>query len=161
MKAFLDRLGYLFHRPCFHGKGFTSLVVQGFYGGGKIERYLAFVGAGLGFDVVRGSCITGLEPMAEKDRRRMDTALDRQARRFRALLARPALRAPTLFQLLGFRMGRTCIRQQLTEADRDYVYYRDRGWLESGYFTPVRLGPLRRAAGALFDRFFARVYRRA
>src|SRR5512145_1501249 len=33
MKAFLDRLGYVFHRPLFHGKTFTGIVVQGFIGG--------------------------------------------------------------------------------------------------------------------------------
>lgn len=159
MKAFLDRLGFVFHRPRFHGKSFTSVVVQGFYGGGKIERYLAFVGAGLGFNVVKGSCITGLEPMAEKDRRRMDKALAAQSRRLHAQLAGPSLRAPTTFQLMAFRMGRTCVRQTLSEGDRDYDYYRDRGWLESDYFFPIQLGPLKRAAGALFDRVFARVYR--
>jgi len=30
MKAFLDRLGYVFHRPIFFGKTFTSITVQGF-----------------------------------------------------------------------------------------------------------------------------------
>jgi multimeric flavodoxin WrbA len=159
-KAFLDRLGFVFHRPRFHGKSFTSLVVQGFYGGGRIERYLAFVGAGLGFNVVKGSCITGLEPMAEKDRRRMDSALAAQSRRFHALLSRPALRSPTIFQLMGFRMGRTCVRQTLTETDRDYVYYRERGWLESDYFFPIELGPFKKALGAIFDRIFARTWER-
>jgi multimeric flavodoxin WrbA len=37
MKAFLDRLGFVFHRPCFFGKVFTSIVVQGIYGGPKIK----------------------------------------------------------------------------------------------------------------------------
>jgi len=40
MKAFLDRLGFAFHRPRFHGKAFTGIVAQGFHGGGKIEKYL-------------------------------------------------------------------------------------------------------------------------
>ncbi len=29
MKVFLDRLGFVFHRPRFFGKTFTSIVVQG------------------------------------------------------------------------------------------------------------------------------------
>ena len=33
MKIFLDRLGFIFHRPRFFGKAFTSIVVQGFYRG--------------------------------------------------------------------------------------------------------------------------------
>ena len=33
MKLFLDRLGFVFHRPRFHGKTSTSIVVQGIFGG--------------------------------------------------------------------------------------------------------------------------------
>jgi multimeric flavodoxin WrbA len=51
MKTFLDRLGFVFHRPRFHGKAFTGIVVQGIYGGAKIEKYLASAGGGLGFHV--------------------------------------------------------------------------------------------------------------
>jgi multimeric flavodoxin WrbA len=51
MKTFLDRLGFVFHRPRFHGKAFTGIVVQGIYGGAKIEKYLASAGGGLGFNV--------------------------------------------------------------------------------------------------------------
>lgn len=52
MKIFLDRLGFLFHRPSFFGKAFTGIVAQGIYGGEKIVKYLDFVGNGLGFNVV-------------------------------------------------------------------------------------------------------------
>ena len=64
MKIFLDRLAFLFHRPRFHGKTFTSIVVQGIGRGGRIVKYLEFVGGGLGFNVVKGSCIRTLEPMS-------------------------------------------------------------------------------------------------
>jgi hypothetical protein len=50
MKIFLDRLGFVFHRPRFFGKAFTSIVAQGIYGGNKIVGYLDFVGMGLGFN---------------------------------------------------------------------------------------------------------------
>jgi FMN-dependent NADH-azoreductase len=46
MKVFLDRLGFAFHRPRFHGKAFTSIVTQGIFGGGKVVKYLDFVEAG-------------------------------------------------------------------------------------------------------------------
>src|SRR5512133_941495 len=36
MKAFLDRFGFICHRPRFFGKAFTSIVVQAFGGGEKI-----------------------------------------------------------------------------------------------------------------------------
>lgn len=160
MKAFLDRLGYVFHRPLFHGKSFTGIVVQGLIGGDKIEKYLRFVGTCLGCNVVKGSCITALEPATAKDVQKMRRALARQSRRFHAQLSRPSHAAPSLFQLLGFRMGRTCVKQTLTADSRDYVHYRDRGWFDADYYYPTTLGPAKRALGALFDWFFARVYKR-
>ena len=72
MKTFLDRLGFVCHRPRFHGKAFTSIVAQGIFGGGKVVKYLDFLGAALGFNVVKGTCITALEPMSKKEGSRCD-----------------------------------------------------------------------------------------
>ncbi|MGD1063370.1 MAG: flavodoxin family protein [Terracidiphilus sp.] len=150
MKTFLDRLGFVFHRPRFHGKSFTSIVVQGIYGGGKVVKYLDFVGGGLGFNVVKGSCVTALEPMIEKEWRKMDAALARQSRRFRVQLLKPALPAPSLLQLMAFKMSCTTVKLMLGDDNRDYTYYRDHGWFESDYYYPTRLNPLKKAAGAGF-----------
>jgi len=158
-KAFLDRLGYVFHRPCFHGRAFTSIVVQGIYGAERIEKYLRFVGNGLGFEAVKGSCITALEPMTEKARRKMEASLTRQSQRFYAQLCRPAHTAPSLFKLMVFRMARTSMRQLLDDSNRDYAYYQAQGWFESDYYHATRLGLLKKALGALFDALFARIYR--
>jgi len=159
MKMFLDRLGFVFHRPCFHGKTFTSIVGQGIHGGGKIVKYLDFVGAGLGFNVVKGSCVSALEPMTEKDRRNMDEALAKHGRRFQRRLVQPAYGPPSLFQLMVFRMGRTSIRQMLGEANRDFTYYREHGWFESDYYYPARLGAFKNAAGAAFDWMAGRMFK--
>ena len=159
MKILLDRLGFVFHRPCFHGKTFTSIVGQGIHGGGKIVKYLDFVGAGLGFNVVKGSCITALEPMTDKDRQKMDAALTKQSRRFHERLMQPAYGAPSLFQLMVFRMGRTSIRQMLAEPNRDFTYYREHGWFESGYYYPARLGAIKKTAGAAFDWMAGRMFK--
>jgi multimeric flavodoxin WrbA len=150
MKTFLDRLGFVFHRPQFFGKTFTSIVVQGIYGGSKIVKYLDFVGMGLGFNVVKGSCVTALEPMSEQEQRKIDSTLAAHGRRFHAGLLRLPYPVPTLFKLWVFRASRTSIGM-LGETYRDYTYYRDKGWLESDYFYPVRLNVFKKAAGALFD----------
>jgi len=160
MKTFLDRLGFVFHRPCFHGKTFTGIVVQGLRGGGKVAKYLQFVGLGLGFNVVKGSCITALEPMVEKERIKMDKAIARQSKRFHEQLSKPAYPVPSIFWLMAFRMARTSIKQTLSEDKRDHVYYRDRGWFESDYYYPTKLGPFKKAAGAAFDWMAARIYER-
>ena len=155
MKTFLDRLGFVFHRPRFHGKTFTNIVAQGIYGGSKVVKYLDFVGGGLGFNVVGGSCITALEPMAEKDRLKMAETLTRHAERFHRQLLKPTHPAPSIFQLMAFRMSRTSMKLTLGEDNRDYRYYRDHGWFDSDYYYPTRVGPLKRAVGATFDRMAA------
>jgi hypothetical protein len=48
-------------------------------------------------------------------------------------------------------MGRTSIGLELTERDRDHRYYREKGWFESDYYYPVRLGLWHRLVGSLFD----------
>ncbi len=162
MKAFLDRLGFAFHRPRFHGKAYTSIVVEGLLGGRSVVRYLGFVGRGLGFNVERGSRIvcranpdTASQPMMDEERRRMEDTIARHARRFHALLARPAFPAPSLLQLLGFRMARTSIRLEQPADRPDPTYFREHGWFDSDYWYPTRLGPLKRLAGAGFDRLAA------
>lgn len=152
MKVFLDRLGFVFHRPRFFGKVSTSIVPQGIYGGRKIVRYFDFVGKGLGFNTVMGTHFTALDPMAGTEKRKMDRSLAKLSRRFYAKLTGPTA-PPSWFWLAGFRSGRTKMRLELDETSFDYCYYRDKGWFESDYFYPTRLGPLKKAAGRLIDTF--------
>ena len=159
MKTFLDKLGFAFHRPRFFGKTFTSIVVQGIYGGHKIVDYLDFVGNGLGFNTVKGSCIMTLEPMTEKQQHKIDRILAAQAKRYYARLEKPGYPVPTLIELAFFRMARTKIRLMLDNSFRDYTYYRDKGWFESDFYYPTRLGMLKRGAGKLFDSMFAHMTR--
>jgi multimeric flavodoxin WrbA len=156
MKVFLDRLGFAFHRPRFFGKACTSLVTQGFFGGKKIVKYLDFASGALGFNTVPGSCFTALDPPTSRETAKRDRTLASQARRFHDRMDRTPFPAPSLLQLWGFRMGRTSVRLELTEADSDYRYYTDRGWFDSDYFYPVRLNPLKKAAGRYFDAAQAR-----
>jgi multimeric flavodoxin WrbA len=157
MKTFLDRLGFVFHRPRFFAKTYTSIVAQGIYGGRKIVDYLDFVGAGLGFSTVKGSCIMTTDPIAEKQQRKIDRVLAAQARRYYARLEKPSYPVPTLLHLMVFRMGRTNIRLELDDSFRDYTYYADKGWFESDYYYPTRLGLFMNGAGKFVDWMSARM----
>jgi hypothetical protein len=157
MKVFLDRLGFAFHRPRFFGKTFTSIVVQGIYGGQKIVKYLDFAGKALGFNTVKGSCHNTLDPMTEKQQRKLDEALTAHARRYAARLEKPAYPAPSLIDLMFFRMSRTKVQQELDDTYCDYRYYADQGWFEADFYYPTRLGPVKRGAGKIFDWAFARM----
>jgi multimeric flavodoxin WrbA len=156
MKVFLDRLGFVFHRPCFFGRAFTSIVTQGFFGGKKIVKYLDFVGNALGFNTVPGTCFTALDPPTSREKGKRDRALAVQSRRFYVRMNQKPFPAPSILKLWGFRMGRTSVRLELAETDKDYQYYGDKGWLESDYFYPVRLNPMKKAAGRIFDSAQAR-----
>jgi len=163
MKAFLDRLGFAMHRPRFHGKSYTSIVVEGLLGGRDVVKYLDWVGTGLGFNVMKGSCITcrknpdtAAEPMLDAERQKMEEVLAGHSRRFYEQLTSPRFPKPTMLQLFGFRMARTSIRLEQAGDRADPTYYRDHGWFDSDYYYPTKLGPLKRAAGAAFDRIAAR-----
>jgi multimeric flavodoxin WrbA len=151
MKLFLDRLAFFFHRPRFFGKTFTSIVTQGFYGGKDIVKYFNFIGNQLGFNVVKGSCITTLEPMTEKGQMKIDEIIDKQSKKFYSTLLKRKYPSPNLFKLMIFRMSRTSVKLMLNEDYRDYTYYTEKGWLESDYYYPVKLNPLKKLAGKIFD----------
>lgn len=159
MKIFLDRLAFTFHRPAFFGKTFTSIVVQGIGKGEQIVKYLDFIGKGLGFNVVKGCCIKTLEPMTEKSQKKLDRIIDLQSKKFYARLIKNEYPSPSLWWLMVFRMGRTCMHRMLDENWRDYTYYRDKGWFESNYFYPVKLNLFKRLTGKIFDRLALQIIR--
>ena len=159
MKVFLDRLGFGFHRPGFFGKTFTSIVVQGIGKGEEIVKYLDFVGKGLGFNVVKGCCLKTLEPMTEKSQQKFDRLVEIQSRKFYAQLIKKEFPVPTLWWLMVFRMARTSIKKMLDESCRDFTYFRDKGWFESDYFYPVKLNPVKKLTGKIFDRMAIQIIR--
>jgi multimeric flavodoxin WrbA len=151
MKAFVDRFGAALHRPRYFGKTFTCIVTQGISRGNRIVEDLDWLGTTLGFNPVKGACVTAFDPPSEREQRKIDKALTELSKRFYASLVKPAYPEPSWLMLMGFRMGRTSIRQTLDDRSRDYRYYAEKGWLESDYFYPTHLGPLKKAAGNLFD----------
>jgi hypothetical protein len=160
MKIFLDRLGFIFHRPRFFGKACTSIVVQGFYRGGKIVDYFNFLGKGLGFNVVRGCCLNSLEPMTEKDQKKINSIIEKQSRKFYSALIKKEYPVPTLFGLMIFRMARTSVKLLLDDKWIDYTYYKENGWFESDFYYPTQLNPFKKMAANFFDFLFNRIYRK-
>ena len=151
MKIFLDRLAFFFHRPLFFGKTFTSIVTQGFGGGEDIVKYLDSIGSGLGFNVVKGCCLTTLEPMTEKAQKRNERIIDKYSQRFYDKLIKKESPNPSIFMLMMFRMARSRIKILQNETFRDYNYYLQNGWFESDYYYPVKLSPFKKLLGKFFD----------
>ena len=151
MKTFLDRFVFVCHRPRYFGKVCTSIVTYSFARGDKIVEYLDIFAMTLGFNVVKGTCVSGLDPRTDRDQQKIDRARVRQAKQFYAGLAKPTCPAPSLLRLAVFRTFRSMIRQASDDSTCDYRYYAEKGWLESDYYYPTRLGPLKKVAGKLFD----------
>ena len=151
MKVFLDRFGFAIHRPRYFGKAFTSIVTQAMGRGDRIGEYLDYTAFTLGFNTIKGLTITGFDPKTEKQLLKIDQDLAQHSQRFYNLMAKPAYPAPTWFQLLGFRMSRTMIMQAHPEMI-DRQYFADKGWFESDYYYPTRLGVLKQAIGNMADR---------
>jgi multimeric flavodoxin WrbA len=155
MKCFIDRLCFVMHRPRFFGKAFTAIVTQGVFGGKDIQKYIESTGENLGFNVIRGSCVTTLEPMTEKQKQNMAREMKCASERFYKGLISKTAPAPALLRLLVFRLTRTCLKNAELKF-RDYYYYREKGWLESDYYNVASLGPVKKLAGRLFD-FMGRI----
>lgn len=152
MKNLLDRLAFVFHRPRFFGRTFTSIVTQGIFGGGSIVKYLDGMGANFGFKAVKGSVLRTLEPMTEIARKRNTREIKKASARFYRELVRPALPTPSFFRLMLFRMTRTGIRLR-AQNYYDHGYYKEKGWFESDYYYDSPIGPIKKIAGRLFDFF--------
>jgi multimeric flavodoxin WrbA len=158
MKVFLDRLGFIFHRPRFFGKAYTSIVVQGFYRGGKIIDYFNFIGEALGFNIVRGCCLNSLEPMTEKEQKKTDRIIEKLSKKFYTTLIKKEYPDPSLFKLMMFRMARISVKLLLDENWRDYTYYKNNGWFGSNYYYPAQLNPVKQLICNFFDFMFTRIY---
>lgn len=150
MKCFIDRLAYIIHRPRFFGKTFTAVVTQGVFGGKDIRKYLEFTGENFGFNVIKGSCLTTLEPMTENQKKKLVKEMKCASQRFYKALAGNPAPAPSFLRLLLFRLTRTCLKN-FEPGFRDYFYYRDNGWFESDYYNNTSIGPVKKMAGRLFD----------
>ncbi len=151
MKVFLDRFGFVLHRPRYFGKTFTSIVAQGIYGGKAIVKYLDFVGGGLGFNVVKGFCIKTLEPLTDEARRKTEALIGKQSKKYYRELVRQAYPAPSLLKLMLYRLSRTSMKMMLDDQYRDYTYFTEKGWFQSDYYYPVKLNPVKKTMGRLFD----------
>jgi multimeric flavodoxin WrbA len=151
MKNLLDRLAFIFHRPRFFGKASMPVVTQGIFGGGAILKYLNNMGLNFGFNVAKGCCLRTLEPETERQKKKNSARLKKASMRFYRELMRPLPKSPSLFWMMMFRMSRTSIKLMLDEQYKDYRYYKEKGWFESGYYDDVSLGPLKRLAGVLSD----------
>lgn len=151
MKNLLDRLAFVFHRPRFFGKAFTSIVTQGIFGGGSIVKYLGNMGENFGFRVAKGCVLKTLGPITEAAQKKNMHEIKNASARFYRELMRPSLPVPSFFRLMLFRMSRTSLKSMLNDDYYDYRYYKEKGWFESDYYYDTSMGPIKKIMGRFFD----------
>lgn len=157
MKVFLERFGFASHRPRYFGKVFTSIVTQGIGRGNKIVETLDFAASILGFTTLKGMTITAFDERTEKQQQKIDRAIEKQSKRFYTVLEQPAFPVPSLFRLMLFRFNRTMVNRKADPGTVDYRYFADKGWFDSDFYYPTRLGGMKQVIGRLIDAAVARM----
>ncbi len=157
MKNLLDRLAFVYHRPRFFGKVFSSIVTQGVYGGGQLNKFFKTTAEFWGGIYVKGTVLTLVSaaykpsaPWSEKEQQTVEKEMVKLAGRLKKALSGKLLPSPSLFRLMIFRFTRSAHKYG-KEDNMDFRTYRDKGWFESDYFYPVRLGPVKKLAGFFAD----------
>lgn len=151
LKNMLDRLAYVFHRPCFFHKLYMPIVTQGVYGVDGTIKYLDEVARFWGFRVCQGLGLTvSLKDPLPEETQKIQTEVQKAATRFYDLLTHHKDPVPSIKDILMFRMVRS-IHSRAAGMARDHEYYKEQGWFESDYFYDVKLGVLKRIVGRIAD----------
>ena len=151
MKNFFDRLAYIFHRPCFFGKIAIGICNCGIADAKKVTKYFNQVADSWGFNFVhhleiRTMPIEGAELKIIKKIRKTCTI-------FIKALNGKRYHKPSLGGFLGFKVRKTLHKIARDEANADYKYWFEQGWLEDGkqYYYDTRIGIIKRIIAGLVN----------
>ena len=151
LKIFIDRIAYVFHRPCFFDKAFISITVQAINGSKDAHAYLNKIAHVWGLTAAPGLSLNTppgfrsaktLANNAEKTRK--------AASGYAAILCGNRLKAPTWKDFITFHMTRSFI-PYIPFMAKDAEYYGEKGWMVSDYYYPVKISFLRKFIGRFFD----------
>lgn len=152
LKNFLDRMAYVFHRPCFFHKSFMPVVTQGVYGVEGVLKYLDEVASLWGFRVCPGLGLTMLwEKPSTSDLKKVDDEAVKAAKRFYDYLTRMSDPVPSMKEVIMFRSVRA-FHSIAAGFPRDHQYYKEQGWFDSDYYYETRLGWHKKLAGMWVER---------
>jgi len=148
VKNFIERSSYIMHRPCYFGKWFMSISTQFISGDKDVAKYLANVMHFWGFNIIPSLRLTMAQ---EKDaiRKKITDAVNR----FQAIESQARFPVPTWKDFMMFRFRRSAMfsKSYSDTFPRDVEYFGEKGWLNSPYYYNIRLNPLMKVAGWVFD----------
>jgi multimeric flavodoxin WrbA len=140
MKQFIDRLGYIAHRPSFFGKQAMVMSVCAGFGADKANDYMSGMFTVFGFDVASS---LELQIAAHTEREKTHTrqktleAFDRFISRIRE--GRGQAVTPSLMQLIYFNVFKSIAELTRETNVADYEFYEDRG----DFIFDVKINPLK------------------
>jgi len=147
LKNLLDRLAYVFHRPCFFHKTFMPVVTQGVYGAEGVLKYLDEVAHFWGFKTCPGLGLTvAWDKPLPSEQQKNEREINEAARRFYNSLTNQADPVPSIKDVLIFRSVRA-IHSLAAGLSRDHRYYKEQGWLEADYYYPTKLAWYKKIVG--------------
>lgn len=160
-KNLLDRLAFVFHRPCFFNKAWMPVVTEAVYGKKNILRYLNEVGQMWGFSLCPGVGLSLVDEQALLDNQeKIARELERAARRFHYVMKERTIK-PSLKMIAVFRVARTLHSMGTNKDSRDYCYWMEQGWFEQPFYCEVNLNLFQRTIGSLVEKFAASQARKA
>jgi multimeric flavodoxin WrbA len=141
MKNFIDRLGYVAHRPCFHEKYAMVMALCAGFGAKEANEYLNGILTVFGFNVV-----SSLELMTgSKTEKRMTYNRERTFEAFDTFIdgiknGQGQTPVPTVTQLVYFYIFKAVSKLNKEAGKADYQFYKDK----SDYIYDVKLNFLKK-----------------
>lgn len=177
MKNWIDRLGYVCHRPEFAGKTAMLCATTGFTPARRALRTMWYAAWSWGYRIAgQVWCVTGgtreslgrtigkgmsLMP-AEELRERHSQKIQRAARKLLQDIRDRRAEKPSFFSLLAFRIGQIVVSQRAAPESVDFTFWNDKGWLDARrctYYYPHRANPLKVGAARLLGSMAASTLR--
>ena len=166
MKNMFDRLAFVFHRPRFFKKVFSSIVTQGVIGGKRISGYFKDVSGLWGDLYVKGPVLTlpsaAYDPSihwTSSEQRQAERGLKDLIKGIDRVFCKNEFPGPGLIKVLIFNFTRSAHKYS-KKMDRDYDLFKQMGWFSSDYYYPVKIGPFKKLSGNLAELLVKRMIKK-
>ena len=135
MKRFVDHFAYLIHRPAHVGKPAVLVSTAAGAGHDQALGYLKSATRRWGFHTVGQLGVNGPGLKKPPYRAKVETALDELAADLVDQARHPVEPAPSVADLIGFRVARLLVEGGREEGPVDAAYWDERGWFDADWFT--------------------------
>lgn len=145
LKTFLDRTAYLLHRPRLFTKHAFIIVSTDLGGIKPVSGYLKYMMYAYGMNNTGsiGAC-SYLFNSSEKYKDELRHKLREAAKKFEVELKKEEFYQPSFGQTVRFKGWQAKNKHSKESYREDYKYWKEKGWFESDYYYPIKLGGLKK-----------------